>query len=540
MKIKLLFLGLMFTALFRAQVNIKTTLPKAIELGKAVTFDVIIRKGPLKDFSKYLLEVPDGIVIKEVDSRTGTFFFEDNQARVVWPITPSETDITIKFILESGDQPGVKLLKQTYHYEEAEKKKSVSIAALRILVTDSAKGLVSVDQFSAAAVQESLLNKELEPNVKQQVDQLRKDSKEALTAGRKEKKNAEIRLTESKEALNKAEKIKDTEARNAAIEKANTDKMAAEYDLATAEKIIFLAKTLENNANEIERLNNSLSPETAGEVKQVAGGFSVPIRSVNPVREPEIKDEVSQIRNSIYVVTEDPEDVQRQVRQLRKDSKEALATGEIEKQSATNAINEAEIALSKAKAIKKAKVRTAQIKKAQEDKERAVENLDIATKIISLGESLARNADELERRNTWNPSKEKPMEVIPPVNTEILTDKIPSKSASEKDIEMLTRAFKEGVEETKVKPETTAITTENTLPSIETKYFVQIGSFEKQPKKSDFANLGDVHIKSENGLYKVQVGSFDSKEEALKKREEIAAKGVLGFVTIYQNGKRVK
>ena len=69
---------------------------------------------------------------------------------------------------------------------------------------------------------------------------------------------------------------------------------------------------------------------------------------------------------------------------------------------------------------------------------------------------------------------------------------------------------------------------------------IQLGAFSKEPNKSDFKALGKVKVSQENGLYKVLLGNFNSKEEAFKQREQIIAKGFDGFVVSYQDGVRVK
>ena len=69
---------------------------------------------------------------------------------------------------------------------------------------------------------------------------------------------------------------------------------------------------------------------------------------------------------------------------------------------------------------------------------------------------------------------------------------------------------------------------------------IQLGAFSKEPSKSDFKSIGKVKITQENGMYKVLYGSYSSKEEAFKQREQILGKGFDGFVVSYQDGVRVK
>lgn len=70
-------------------------------------------------------------------------------------------------------------------------------------------------------------------------------------------------------------------------------------------------------------------------------------------------------------------------------------------------------------------------------------------------------------------------------------------------------------------------------------YKVQIGAFSSQPSKSKYSGLSNVSIDMINGLYKVTVGKFNSKEDAIKYRDELQSKGFNGFIAKYKNGVRI-
>ncbi len=71
-------------------------------------------------------------------------------------------------------------------------------------------------------------------------------------------------------------------------------------------------------------------------------------------------------------------------------------------------------------------------------------------------------------------------------------------------------------------------------------FLVQIGTFSTDPGKAKYADLGKVTIEKDGAVYKVLIGEYTTKEEALKKREELVTKGYNGFLVKYQNGQRVK
>jgi cell division protein FtsN len=71
-------------------------------------------------------------------------------------------------------------------------------------------------------------------------------------------------------------------------------------------------------------------------------------------------------------------------------------------------------------------------------------------------------------------------------------------------------------------------------------YKVQLGAYGYDPGKTKFNSAGKVSISKEDGFYKVILGSFNSKEEAVQKVQELKVKGFDSFVVKYQNGIRVK
>jgi len=71
-------------------------------------------------------------------------------------------------------------------------------------------------------------------------------------------------------------------------------------------------------------------------------------------------------------------------------------------------------------------------------------------------------------------------------------------------------------------------------------YKVQIGAYGENPGKARYASLKDVKIVAEDSFYKVIVGNFTSREEAVTRKEELLAKGFKGFIVTFQNGSRIK
>lgn len=95
------------------------------------------------------------------------------------------------------------------------------------------------------------------------------------------------------------------------------------------------------------------------------------------------------------------------------------------------------------------------------------------------------------------------------------------------------------VENTPVETPAVAKTASSSASESGMTYKVQLGAYSSQPSKSKFAGVSNVNIEQVNGLYKVLCGSFKTKEDALKYREELLSKGFNGFIVKYLNGQRV-
>jgi len=89
---------------------------------------------------------------------------------------------------------------------------------------------------------------------------------------------------------------------------------------------------------------------------------------------------------------------------------------------------------------------------------------------------------------------------------------------------------------------TTQPNSSNTTPvGIEIKeYKVQIGSFDAKPSLGKYSNLGRLTVIEENGKFKLLVGAYPTKEEAVKKMEELKTQGHPGFVVLLINGVKAK
>jgi len=77
---------------------------------------------------------------------------------------------------------------------------------------------------------------------------------------------------------------------------------------------------------------------------------------------------------------------------------------------------------------------------------------------------------------------------------------------------------------------------ENIFSKNNIEYKIQLSASVKKPDTDMYKSLGTISVYQEKGMYKVILGSFPTKDEALKKLESIRAKGYNGFIVTFENG----
>ncbi len=118
-----------------------------------------------------------------------------------------------------------------------------------------------------------------------------------------------------------------------------------------------------------------------------------------------------------------------------------------------------------------------------------------------------------------------------PVKT-VTTETKPSNSSNTVPVK-----FAEPVVENKIQETTPTKTIEATDNK---EYKVQIASMASKPDLTKYAKAGKVSAYEENGMYKVVTGSYKTKEEAVKRMEELKGIGYNGFVVLFMNGVKAK
>lgn len=428
-KIVLISILLFFKLLLNAQVVIENSLPAELKSNSEFDFEVKITKGDIDINTRYQLDVPNGIVISEIDSKGGVFTFEENSAKIIWDNVISEREFTLKMKLTSKEMLGKVKFFHHFYYKQEDSSKVFDSQPFEILFTTAETVKIVENQTDSILKTQTVLefekkieneviatNKSKAPDLSskslaeliQQEDQLRKDAKEARIIGEKEKVGAEKKIAESNKISLESQAITDETNKQISLAKAKELNQKGENDKDIALKILDLAKLLESNADQIKALINSKGPQLLSKANNA---------SLNNNSEP-------------------------------------LTEGKANTEGKTN-----------------------------------VKNKDDASKEVN----------DANKKKDKKPKKDKSN------NKE--NDEVIDKH-EETDVDFI--------------------------------YKVQIGAFNKKPKKSSFKEVGKVKIVKEDDKYKVLIGSFKTKEEAVVKRNEIVNKGVFGFIVKYKKGKRVK
>ena len=302
----------------QTQIVVSNDLPNKIAINTSLEFNLKIIKGTILQDFNYYLEVPQGISIIGLDLKSGEFSFNNNVANIKWNYLPEEPEFSVILKLISSEKAGKMAFVQrvTYPFEGSSKEDQIepfyvqfgdvdsvinntnitipeeskitppsqseasnTISAVEASntpavpsdqntpsapITDNSVPLANPDsllrQFTSKIQPIETDNKSINELI-QQAFQLRQDAKAANITGLKEKAEAQNLLSMSSEEFKVADTILDVKKKNQAIENASKKKLKAENNDLAANKIIELAKSLNESADAIDRIvqnkNNS-------------------------------------------------------------------------------------------------------------------------------------------------------------------------------------------------------------------------------------------------------------------------------------------
>lgn len=134
-----------------AQVSIQSTLPGTLGVNAEIKFDVRISKGAVANFSKYQIDVPEGVTLSEVESKGGAFSFDNNRAKIIWVNTPPEADFIVSMKLKTGPGTGSGFIHQKFYYLENDTKREIEAEPVNVIF--STAGTSASSKLSSALAQ---------------------------------------------------------------------------------------------------------------------------------------------------------------------------------------------------------------------------------------------------------------------------------------------------------------------------------------------------------------------------------------------------
>ncbi|MBK7666083.1 MAG: hypothetical protein IPJ32_01315 [Sphingobacteriaceae bacterium] len=128
-------LALFFYSLFSdGTVSVKGNFPSNIKPGTEVTAELIVNKGSMGGFAKLQIEVPEGVTVKEADSKGATFSFTGGIGKWIWTGVPSEAEFTVKLVLVAdANVSGTKTIGAKYSYVENNNKQIVEMPLTEVV-----------------------------------------------------------------------------------------------------------------------------------------------------------------------------------------------------------------------------------------------------------------------------------------------------------------------------------------------------------------------------------------------------------------------
>lgn len=299
----LLFLSLLSAV--SAQIKVKTNLIHAVSLGRVLAFDLKIEKSGITGFTRLDIRHSDAIKLEGLETSNARVLSTDTLTSLVWELSPADTLINLRLKLLPITSPGTYPLVFFYHYQKEDVKIDFEShpftlvakdTALPVFLSSSWETIRSLQEpaIPMPAVQAEKVILKSPAEVEQQVAQLKRDSREAQKVGEHEKARVSAKLDTIKIQM---AALGDTSASPDKIElyldlKKQLSK--AEDEMKVAERVLTLAKNLDTQANEIQRISKeqmlqatakaSVKPaQTATQTqKQVATPKPVP----NTVKEP--------------------------------------------------------------------------------------------------------------------------------------------------------------------------------------------------------------------------------------------------------------
>jgi cell division septation protein DedD len=123
-----------------SQVSVQTNLPSKIAPNSQLVLEIKLIKGDINNFSKYQIDVPNGVTISEGDSKEGNFHFDGGRAKIVWVTTPPESEFIVSFKMNTGSASGPGVFNHKFYYLDDGSKQEVEFEPINVTFDPSGSG----------------------------------------------------------------------------------------------------------------------------------------------------------------------------------------------------------------------------------------------------------------------------------------------------------------------------------------------------------------------------------------------------------------
>lgn len=114
-------------------VTVVGNFPKSATAGTEFVAEIKVTKGSVGGFAKLQLDVPQGVTVKELESKGGNFSFAGTTAKIIWTATPSEADFIIKMVLTAdASVTGSKNFASKFSFVNNNAKESVEMSPVTV------------------------------------------------------------------------------------------------------------------------------------------------------------------------------------------------------------------------------------------------------------------------------------------------------------------------------------------------------------------------------------------------------------------------
>lgn len=109
-------------------VTVIGNIPKSATAGTDFVAEITVNKGSVGGFAKLQLDVPQGVTVKELESKGGNFSFAGTTGKIIWTSVPSDADFTVKFVLTAdATVSGSKNITSKFSYVANNAKESIEM-----------------------------------------------------------------------------------------------------------------------------------------------------------------------------------------------------------------------------------------------------------------------------------------------------------------------------------------------------------------------------------------------------------------------------